>query len=71
MPSQSGSVYGLTLLCPIIDDDNAVPSHDLQIRDHLARLSLEPDRPVRYCTWNASRSSCRTGRCHLRRHAFL
>jgi hypothetical protein len=45
MPSQSGSVYGLTLLCPIIDDDNAIPSHDLQIRDHLARLSLGSDGP--------------------------
>ncbi len=45
MPSKSGSVYGLTLLCPIIDDDNAVPSHDLQIRYHLSRLSLGPDGP--------------------------
>jgi hypothetical protein len=45
MPSQSGSVYGLTLLCPIIDDNNAIPSHDLQIRYHLSTLSLGPDGP--------------------------
>jgi len=45
MPSQNGSVYGLTLLCPIIDDPAAIPSHDLQIRDHLAKLSLGPGSP--------------------------
>ncbi len=45
MPSQSGSVYGLTLLSPIIDDESATPSHDLQIRLHLSRLSLGPDGP--------------------------
>ena len=45
MSSQSGSVYGLTLLCPIIDDDSAIPSHDLQIRYHLSKLSLGPDGP--------------------------
>ena len=45
MPSQSGSVYGLTLLCPILDDDRAVPSHDLQIRYHLSNLPLGSDSP--------------------------
>jgi len=45
MPSKSGSVYGLTLLCPIIDDPAAIPSHDLQIRAHLATLSIGPDSP--------------------------
>jgi hypothetical protein len=45
MPSQSGSVYGLTLLCPIIDDNDAIPSHDLQIRYQLSTLSLGPDGP--------------------------
>lgn len=45
MPSRSGSVYGLTLLCPIIDDDSAIPSHDLQIRYYLSKLSLGPDGP--------------------------
>jgi hypothetical protein len=41
MPSQNGSVYGLTLLCPIIDDPRATPSHDLQIRDYLAKLNCK------------------------------
>ncbi len=45
MSSQSGSVYGLTLLCPIINDDSAIPSHDLQIRYYLSKLSLGPDGP--------------------------
>jgi hypothetical protein len=45
MSSKSGSVYGLTLLCPILDDSAATPSHDLQIRDHLAKLSTGPDSP--------------------------
>jgi hypothetical protein len=45
MANQSGSVYGLTLLCPIIDDERAVPSHDLQIRYHLSKLPLGPDSP--------------------------
>ena len=45
MPSQSGKVYGLTLLCPILDDPMAIPSHDLQIRGHLAELSTGPDSP--------------------------
>jgi len=45
MPSKNGSVYGLTLLCPILDDPDAVPSHDLQIRDHLAQLSVGADSP--------------------------
>jgi hypothetical protein len=43
MPSRNGSVYGLTLLCPILDEPAAVPSHDLQIRDHLATLSRGAD----------------------------
>jgi hypothetical protein len=43
MSSVSGSVYGLTLLCPILDDPAAVPSHDLQIRKHLATLPVGPD----------------------------
>jgi hypothetical protein len=45
MPSKSGSIYGLTLLCPILGDPAAIPSHDLQIRDHLAKLPLGPDSP--------------------------
>jgi hypothetical protein len=45
MPNRNGSVYGLTILSPIIDDDKATPSHDLQIRSYLARLSTREDSP--------------------------
>jgi len=45
MPNQNGSLYGLTILSPIIDDENATPSHDLQIRDYLAQLSTREDSP--------------------------
>ena len=45
MPNQNGSVYGLTLLSPILDDHDAMPSHDLQIRDYLATLPTGADSP--------------------------
>ena len=45
MPNENGSVYGLTILSPIIDDDKATPSHDLQIRNYLAKLSTREDSP--------------------------
>ncbi len=45
MANQSGSVYGLTLLCPIVNDDRAVPSHDLQIREFLATLPTDERSP--------------------------
>jgi hypothetical protein len=45
MANESGSVYGLTILSPIIDDDKATPSHDLQIREYLAKLSTREDSP--------------------------
>lgn len=45
MANQSGSVYGLTLLSPILDDDHAAPSHDLQIRRYLATLPTDNDSP--------------------------
>ncbi|HEX4006076.1 MAG TPA: hypothetical protein VHX60_07860 [Acidobacteriaceae bacterium] len=45
MANKSGSVYGLTILSPIIDDPQATPSHDLQIRDYLAKLSTREDSP--------------------------
>ena len=45
MPNQNGSVYGLTILSPIIEDDAATPSHDLQIRNYLAQLSTREDSP--------------------------
>jgi len=38
MPNKNGNVYGLTILSPIIDDERATPSHDLQIREYLATL---------------------------------
>jgi hypothetical protein len=45
MANKSGTVYGLTILSPIIDDEDAVPSHDLQIREYLAALPLGVDSP--------------------------
>jgi hypothetical protein len=45
MPNQNGSLYGLTILSPIIDDPNATPSHDLQIRAYLAQLSTREESP--------------------------
>lgn len=45
MPNRNGSVYGLTILSPIIDDDRVTPSHDLQIRSYLAHLSTSQDSP--------------------------
>jgi hypothetical protein len=45
MANQNGSVYGLTILSPIINDKTAVPSHDLQIREYLAGLPIGEDSP--------------------------
>ena len=45
MANQSGSIYGLTLLCPILEDENARPSHDLQIRDYLSKLTIDSTSP--------------------------
>ena len=45
MPNKNGAVYGLTILSPIIDDENATPSHDLQIRNYLATLPTGEDSP--------------------------
>jgi hypothetical protein len=45
MPNINGSVYGLTILSPIIDDEDATPSHDLQIRNYLSHLSTREDSP--------------------------
>jgi hypothetical protein len=45
MPNQNGSVFGLTILSPIIDDEKATPSHDLQIRKYLATLPTGPESP--------------------------
>jgi|ERR1700691_5563370 hypothetical protein len=45
MPNQNGSVYGLTILSPILDDAKAAPSHDLQIRQYLATLPTGEQSP--------------------------
>ena len=45
MPNKNGNVYGLTVLSPIIDDENATPSHDLQIREYLATLPTGAESP--------------------------
>jgi hypothetical protein len=45
MPNKNGNVYGLTILSPIIDDDRATPSHDLQIRKYLATLPTGEESP--------------------------
>jgi hypothetical protein len=43
--NQSGSVYGLTILSPIIDDPHAEVSHDCAIRDYLAGLPRDHRSP--------------------------
>lgn len=48
MPNQNGAVYGLTFLSPIIDDEKATPSHDLQIRNYLATLPTREDSPFAF-----------------------
>ena len=45
MPNENGKLYGLTVLSPIIEDDSATPSHDLQIRAHLAGLKTNQESP--------------------------
>lgn len=45
MPNQNGSMYGLTILSPIIDDEKVTPSHDLQIRKYLATLPTGEESP--------------------------
>jgi hypothetical protein len=45
MPNQSGTVYGLTILSPIMNDEDASPSHDLQIRNYLATLPTGEESP--------------------------
>jgi hypothetical protein len=45
LPNKNGSVYGLTILSPIIEDEKATPSHDLQIRNYLAKLPTRQDSP--------------------------
>lgn len=45
MANVSGSVYGLTILSPIISDPNADTSHDCAIRAYLANLPNGPTSP--------------------------
>lgn len=45
MANKSGSLYGLTVLSPILDDEKATPSHDLQIREYLAKLPVDERGP--------------------------
>jgi hypothetical protein len=45
MPNQNGTVYGLTILSPIINDEKTSPSHDLQIRNYLATLPTSEESP--------------------------
>lgn len=45
MPNVNGSLYGLTILSPIVNDEKATPSHDLQIRAYLATLPTGADSP--------------------------
>ena len=45
MPNQNGKLYGLTILSPIIEDERATPSHDLQIRNYLASLPTDERSP--------------------------
>jgi len=45
MPNQNGSLYGLTILSPILNDEKATPSHDLQIRLYLAKLPTDQRGP--------------------------
>ena len=45
MPNQNGILYGLTILSPILNDERATPSHDLQIRAFLAALPTDETSP--------------------------
>jgi len=45
MANKSGSVYGLTILSPIIDDPHAAISHDLQLRMYLGALKRDESAP--------------------------
>ena len=45
MPNQSGNVYGLTILSPIINGADGDVSHDCAIRDYLANLPRDHRSP--------------------------
>ena len=69
MPNQNGTVYGLTLLSPIIHDPNAVPiplPADPRLSRHPPHWRREP---LRLRSRHPSLPPRRHGRCHLRRRA--
>lgn len=45
MPNQSGNMYGLTILSPIIDDQTIRISHDSALRIYLKKLPRHEDGP--------------------------
>ena len=45
MPNQSGNVYGLTILSPIVEDDRIEISHAIELRDYLAALPKDRSSP--------------------------
>lgn len=45
MPNKSGNVYGLTILCPIVNDPHASISHDLQLRMILGAMPRDQESP--------------------------
>src|SRR3954468_24043050 len=45
MPSESGNVYGMTILSPIVDDPHAKISHDLQLRMYLGTMARNENDP--------------------------
>src|SRR5215471_12715553 len=45
MPNQSGNVYGLTILSPIIDDPKREVSHSVAIRRYLSQLDRDERGP--------------------------
>jgi len=45
MPNQSGNVYGLTVLSPILNGADGGVSHDCAIRDYLAKLPRDQRSP--------------------------
>lgn len=45
MPNQNGKVYGLTLLCPILEDASLDICHSMQLRWYLANLPRDHKSP--------------------------
>jgi hypothetical protein len=45
MANQSGSVYGLTILSPILQDEKAATSHNCAIREYLSHLPHDERSP--------------------------